>query len=127
MAVVVIRDPLSGRSFNAPEGFRMYLYSETGSVALGLPVAPRSISYGGIGLDWVETERSGTTPLLLPKAQRLETMQFSCMLTSKVAMFFPQSAEINALKALSNTRERVLVRYGPQEAGLWRIIDCSVD
>lgn len=127
MAVVVIRDPLSGKSFNAPEGHRMYLYSETGSVSLALPVAPQEISYGGLGADWVEAERSGNTPLLMRKAIKLETLQFSCLLTSKSTMYFPQTPQINALRGLANTRERVLVRYSAQEAGLWRIVDCSFD
>lgn len=127
MAVIVIRDPLSGKEFSAPEGYRMYLFSETGSVSLALPVAPRAISYGGFGADWVEAERSGNTPLLLRKAVKLETMQFSALLTSKSTMFFPQTAEINALRALSGTRERVLVRYSAQEAGLWRVTACAYD
>lgn len=127
MAVVVIRDPLSGKDFSAAEGFRMYLYSETGSVSLALPVAPRAISYGGFGADWVEAERSGNTPLLLRKAVKLETLQFSALLTSKNTMFFPQTAEVNALRALASTRERVLVRYSAQEAGLWRVTSCTYD
>lgn len=127
MAVVVIRDPLSGKDFSAAEGYRMYLYSETGSVSLALPVAPRAISYGGFGADWVEAERSGNTPLLLRKSVKLETIQFSALLTSKNAMFFPQTAEINALRALANTRERVLMRYSAQEAGLWRVTSCTFD
>lgn len=127
MAVIVIRDPLSGKEFSASEGFRMYLYSETGSVSLALPVAPRAISYGGFGADWVEAERSGNTPLLLRKSVKLETIQFSALLTSKSTMFFPQTAEINALRALANTRERVLMRYSAQEAGLWRVTSCTFD
>lgn len=127
MAVAIIRDPLSGIDFSAAENFRMYLYSETGSVSLSLPVAPRAISYGGFGADWVEAERSGNTPLLMRKSAKLETMQFSALMTSKTSMFFPQTAEINALRAVANTRERVLVRYSTQEAGLWRITSCTFD
>ena len=127
MAVAIIRDPLSGKTFSGEPGLRMYLYSETGSVSLGLPLAPRMISYGGMGREWVETERSGTTPLLLPKAQKLETLGFSFMLTSRYSMYAAQSSEITALRSLVTTGERVLVRYGPQEAGLWRITECTVD
>jgi hypothetical protein len=125
MAVTIIRDPLSGKTFNATEGYRMYIYSETGSVTFSIPIAPREISYGNMGNEWVETERSGTTPLLLRKGNRLETMQFSVLLTAKDSMFFPQTGSINAVRALADTRERVLVRYGVQEAGLWRVTEIS--
>lgn len=126
MAVVtIIRDILSAKDFAAAFGHRMYLYTESGKVSLSVPVAPRDISYGGIGQDWVTAERSGDKPLLLRKGVKLETIAFSFLSTSKISMFQPQAGVINALRVLADTTERVLVRYGPQEAGLWRITDCS--
>jgi hypothetical protein len=125
MPIVVIRDPISGISFSGIESYRMYLYSESGKISLSLPVAPREISYDDIGQDWTRAERSGDVPLLLRKGAKLKTMSFSALLTDVRSMWAPQAGQINAVEALANTTERILVRYGPQEAGLWRITECS--
>lgn len=127
MPVVVIRDPLSGVSFSGTESYRMYLFSETGKISFSVPVAPREISYGGIGQEWVTAERSGNTPLLLRKAAKLKTISFSTLVTDLGSMWTPMTDAINALEQLANTTERILVRYGPQEAGLWRITECGYD
>jgi LysM repeat protein len=125
VTVVVIRDPLTGKSFPGVENGRMYLYGESGKVSVSVPVAPRAITYDSIGQVWVETERSGTTPLLLRKGVRLRSMQFSFLAVDVNNMFAPQAGLIGAIEALADTRERVIVRYGPQEAGLWRVDDLS--
>lgn len=127
MAVVVIRDPISGISFSGNESYRMYLYSETGRISFSVPVAPREISYGGIGQEWVSAERGGNTPLLLRKAAKLKTISFSTLIVDFASMWTPMTSAINALEQLANTTERILVRYGPQEAGLWRITECGYD
>lgn len=127
MAVVVIRDPLSGKDFSAPEGYRMYLYTESGKVTLGFPIAPREISYSSFGGNWVTADRSGTTPLLLRSGEKLKGLQFSALITAKDAMYDPQTDFIGTIEALATTTERILVRYSAQEAGLWRITDCSYE
>ncbi|HET9144150.1 LysM peptidoglycan-binding domain-containing protein [Actinophytocola sp.] len=123
MAVVLIRDPLTGKSFPGIENERMYLYGESGKITFSVAVAPRAITYDNIGQVWVETERSGREPLLLRKGLRLETMAFSFLAIDTANMFAPQAPAVNAIRALAYTRERVIVRYGPQEAGLWRVDD----
>jgi hypothetical protein len=123
--VTVIRDSLSGKAFAVREVGRMYIYSETGNITFTLPVAPREIQYGDFGNDWVEAERSGNIPLLLRKGSKLETLQFTALLTAKDSMFFSQSDRVNVIRALANTSERVFIRYGIQEAGMWRVTDAS--
>lgn len=125
MAVVIIRDPLSGRDFQSDEGHRMYLYTESGQITLAVPIAPREIEYSSFVDEWVQTERSGNTPLLLRKAPRLEQIAFSVLVTDKTTMHAGQTGAINAARALATTRERVLIRYSVQESGLWRITDGS--
>lgn len=126
VAVVAIRDAISGKTFQAAEGYRMYLYAEsTGTLALTFPFAPRQIEYGGWAQDWATVERSGNKPLLLRKGESLDTMKFSALLADRDP-FFSQSGAIAAVKALAKTRERVLVRYASSEAGLWRITNVSV-
>lgn len=127
MSVVVIRDPLTGISFSGNENNRMFLYSETGKISLSIPIAPREISYSGIGQDWVNAERSGNTPLLLRKGAKLKTISFSVLLTDVRSMWSPMTGTITELEQLANSTERILVRYGPQEAGLWRITECGYD
>ncbi|NUT90860.1 MAG: LysM peptidoglycan-binding domain-containing protein [Saccharothrix sp.] len=126
MAVTIIRDPLSGREFAAAAGHRMYLYGESGKISLSVPVAPRDITYGGLGQDWVTAERSGDRPLLLRKGIKLETLAFSVLMTDKIDTFAPQTGVFNAVRVLAETTERILVRYGPQETGLWRVTDCTM-
>lgn len=127
VAVVVIRDPISGKTFNGVEGFRMFLFSENGSFSLSFPLAPRAISYTNFGNDWVETDRSGNTPLLLRKGAKLKQIQFSALITDKTLMFSSQAGQVAAIEALATTTERILVKYSQQEAGLWRVVDCSFD
>jgi LysM repeat protein len=126
VAVILIRDPLTGKSFKGVDKERMYLYSESGKISLSIPLAPRSVSYDNFGQSWVETERSGREPLLLRKGVKLESMAFTFLATDPRNMFAPQAGTLNAVRALAGTRERVLVRYGPQEAGLWRVDDVSI-
>jgi LysM repeat protein len=126
MAVVIIRDPISGRSFAGVDGHRMYLYNESSSVTFTVPFAPAAIDYGGIAPEWVTVERPGGTPLLLRKSQPLDTLKFSFVIADKVDMLWPQTGEFHALQSLARQNERVLVNYGPNEGGLWRITDVTV-
>lgn len=126
MAVTVIRDPLSGKSFTAIAGARMYIYAETtGTLALTVPYAPQQIEYDGFSQTWVDTPRSGNTPLLLRSGAPLQTIKFSLTFASP-NMMAVQTSQFAALKALCSTSQRVLVRYGPNEAGLWRITACTM-
>jgi LysM repeat protein len=124
--LTVIRDVVNSRTFNAPGGRRMYLYSESGRLALAVDIAPREIEYGGLAQDWAQADRSGIKPLLLHSATPLRTMSFSFMLTDKFDMFAPQTGQFAALRDIAGTFERVLVRYSGTEQGLWRITDLSV-
>jgi len=122
----VIRDPISGKVFTAIAGRRMYLYAETtGALALSVPYAPQEIEYDGLTQDWTTTDRSGSTPLLLRKGDLLETMKFSLTFASP-NMLQVQTGQVGALRQLCKTQERILVRFGPTEAGLWRITACTI-
>ena len=124
--VTVIRDTNRGdRQFSAPGGQRMYLYTESGAVALAVDVAPRKVEYGAWGHEWSEAERSGHTPLLLHKGTSLDTMRFEFLITDKRNMLAPQTSTIAALRRIAYTTERVLVRYSTAEVGLWRITEVS--
>ena len=126
MAVVILRDPISGKSFHGIENKKMYIYAEsTGTLSLSAPYAPREIEYGGWAQDWTQTERSGNTPLLLRKGQPLLSLRFSLLLADKNP-FRTQTDHLLALYHLARTKERVLVRYSQMESGLWRITDASV-
>lgn len=125
VTTTVIRDPISGKSFTAIAGRRMYIYAETtGTLALSVPYAPSEIDYDGLTQDWTATDRSGTTPLLLRKGDLLETLKFSLLFASP-NMFEVQTSQFNTLRLLCKTEQRILVRFGPNEAGLWRITACS--
>lgn len=125
MAVVVLRDPISGKSFSGVENKRMYIYAEsTGALSFTAPYAPREIEYSGWAQEWTQTERSGNTPLLLRKSQPLLSLRFSLMLADPNP-YQTQTGTLSALYAIARTKERVLVRYSVMEAGLWRVTDVS--
>jgi LysM repeat protein len=123
---VVVRDAQSGKEFTGWSGHRMYLFSESGKQSFAFDLAPRAIEYGGWSQEWVETSRTGREPLLLRKGDKLDTLKFSFMLTGLRVLHLQQTEALNTLKGLAKSRERMLVRYGPQEAGLWRITDVTV-
>jgi LysM repeat protein len=125
MAVAVVRNALLGDALVGIDGKRMYIYAESTGATLSVPYAPKEITYDGIAQKWTEVERSGDKPLLMRQGDVLTKMKFSVRLAN-VDMFFAQTGAIAAIRALAKTRERVLVRYGPNEAGLWRITECSV-
>lgn len=124
--VTVIRDEIAGHNFTGPAGHRMYIYAETtGTLVFAVPYAPREISYEGLSQVWSEAERSGAKPLLLRKGEQLLVMKFSITLAS-LDRRLPQTATFTAIRNLARTKERVLIRYGPTEAGLWRITECTI-
>lgn len=105
---------------------RMQMITEGGHYRFVLPFAPREIEYGGLTGDWVEAERTGTTPLLMRKSSRLPTIRFSVMVTHPRVMHWRQNGPIRHLKLLARTRGRVLVKYSQYEAGVWRVTDCTI-
>jgi LysM repeat protein len=124
--LTVIRDAANSREFTAPAGSRMYLYSESGRLALAIDIAPQEIEYGGLAHDWASADRSGRTPLLLHSSTPLTTMSFSFMITDRFDMHAPQTTKIAILRDVARTKERVLVRFSGSEQGLWRITDLSL-
>ncbi len=124
--LTIVRDGANGRSFSAPDGARMYLYSESGKLSIAIPIAPREIEYGGMPLEWSQAERSGTKPLLLFKGAPLYTLSFSFLLTDKVDLYAPQTSQFAALREVARLTERVFIRYSGAEQGLWRITGLSI-
>lgn len=125
MVASIIRDRRSGISFSSLGGKRAYLYTERGTQTFYFRFAPREIEYGGMEQDWVETERSGNTPLLLRKGNKLDTIKFSFNLVYVNGANIPISEAILAFKAVVKSQERVLFMYSELEAGMWRVTEAS--
>jgi hypothetical protein len=125
MAVSIIRDARSGISFSSLGGKRAYLYTERGTQTFYFRFAPRDIEYGGMSSEWVETERSGNTPLLLRKGDHLATVKFSFTLVYVNGANIPVTEAIGAFRAVAKSQERVLFMYSELEAGMWRVTDAS--
>lgn len=127
MALAVIRDPVSGVNFTGVPGRRAYLVTEDGAESFSFDFAPPVIEYGLLEQDWVQVERVGLVPLLVRKADKLETIKFSVNLGGKGGDFYAdQGLHIAALRRVAKSRARVMMRYSDHEAGLWRITTCSV-
>jgi LysM repeat protein len=121
----VIRDRISGVNITGRVGERMYLATEDGKVSYSFHLAPQEIEYGGLAQAWVQTERSGNTPLLLRKGDDLDTLKFSFMMVETRGREIEMTESILALKAVAKSRLRVLVAYSRLEAGLWRVTEAS--
>lgn len=128
MPVTIVRDAANNRDLpvSADTAGRMILYSETATIVLPIPWAPQVIDYGGIEADWVTADRPADVPLLLLKARKLKTLAFSFLLADAKKLHTSQHQSLELLQQLASTRERVLARYGPAEAGLWRVTDVSM-
>jgi LysM repeat protein len=127
MALAVIRDPVSGVNFTGVPGRRAYLITEDGALSFSFDFAPPVIEYSVLEQDWVQVERVGLVPLLVRKADKLETIKFSVNLGGKDGDFYAdQGPHIVALKAVVKSRARVMMRYSDHEAGLWRITTASI-
>lgn len=126
MALAVIRDPVSGVSFTAVPGQRAYLLTEDGSASFTFRFAPPVIEYGVWEQDWVQVSRVGLVPLLVRKADKLDTMRFTINIGDPTDLYADQSGYISTLKLVAKSRMRVMMRYSDQEAGLWRITALAV-
>lgn len=125
MALVVVRDPVTGVAFSALPARRAYLYTEDGSRSFSFDFAPSTIQYKEWGNEWVKVDRVGLHPLLVRKATRLEEISFAINLGGRSDYFEEQNGHLNALQYLATQRARVMFRYSEMEAGLWRITDCT--
>lgn len=126
MGLTVLRDPVTGVSFTAVPGARAYLLTESGSLSFTFRFAPPIIEYGALEAEWVEVNRVGLVPLLVRKADKLDTLKFSVNMGGKDDFFEDQGGYVDTLRAMAKTRERVMFRYSDHEAGLWRITALSI-
>jgi hypothetical protein len=122
----VVRDAVSGRTFNARTGERAYLFTESGRGSYSFHLAPRAIEYGNLAQSWVESKRSGREPLLMREGDKLETLKFSFLMVETKDATLSMADSILALKGIARSRERVLFAYSRTESGLWRITDATV-
>lgn len=123
--LTVIRDPVSGVSFIGVAQRRAYLVTEDGSQSFSFDFAPAVIEYGTLEQEWVQVDRVGIVPLLVRKADKLDTLKFSINLGSSVDYFADQGNHLDALRRVAKSRARVMMRYSEHEAGLWRITALS--
>lgn len=123
--LTVIRDPVSGVPFTGVAGRRAYLLTEDGSQSFSFDFAPPVVEYGSLEQDWVTVDRVGLVPLLVRKADKLETLKFSIMLGSAEDYFADQGPHLDAMRRVAKSRMRVMFRYSEHEAGLWRITTLS--
>lgn len=123
--LTVIRDPVTGVNFIALPGRRAYLITEDGSLSFTFDFAPSVIEYGTLEQDWVTVDRVGLVPLLVRKADKLDTLKFSINLGNSADYFADQGGHLDALRRVAKSRARVMMRYSEHEAGLWRITSLS--
>jgi LysM repeat protein len=126
VALAVIRDPVSGVNFTAVPGQRAYFLTETGSLSFTFRFAPPVIAYGDLEQEWVEVNRVGLVPLLVRKADKLDTLKFSINMAGKDDFYEDQGGYVDSLRAIAKSRERIMFRYSDHEAGLWRITSLAI-
>jgi LysM repeat protein len=98
------------------------LVSEQGQ-RVTLPYGPVDVDHAEIGMDFVQLERSGRSPLLEKKGRRLPTMTF----TAVIARTGLESVEdiLGDLRELADAGDRVTMSFGPSEGGWWRLTGLS--
>ncbi|MGH3988970.1 MAG: hypothetical protein ACRDTZ_16930, partial [Pseudonocardiaceae bacterium] len=124
MALVVVRDPLTGTGFSAVPGLKCYLYTEDGSDSFSFEFAPKAITYSNWESEWVSVPRVGLAPLNMRKGGKLEEISFSANLADR-DYFRDQEGHLNALRRIASSQKRVMMRYSGMEAGIWRIQKCG--
>jgi nucleoid-associated protein YgaU len=126
VALTVVRDPVTGVSFTAVPGQRAYLLTESGSLSFTFRFAPPVIAYESLEQEWVQVSRVGLVPLLVRKADKLDTLKFSINMGGKDDFYEDQGGYTDSLRAIAKSRERIMFRYSDHEAGLWRITALSI-
>lgn len=101
------------------------LRTESGSITLTLPWAPRNIEHSGYERVWTEVARKGDEPLLIESGSNLRTMSFDFIIATKDRQVSVEST-LNTFTALAASTLRVYFAYGPTEGGLWRITNATV-
>lgn len=122
-AIVVRRTAADAESFSASNR-KMFIATEDRSLFLMVPYAPRNIDYGGRGRITATIDRPGKKPLLSVGGTPLLTMGFDLVFANPDPDVSVQ-ADIDALEALAASPARVIVNFGPGEAGLWRFTNLS--
>jgi LysM repeat protein len=120
MPGVVVRQAVGA----ANRDYRMTISTEDGSQVFGVPFAPRGIDYGGLAGSWVEVARPADQPILAESGEPLATIAFELVL----ARLDDASIEsrLDSLRRLAARKDRLVVSYGPSEAGLWHLTELTV-
>jgi LysM repeat protein len=126
VALAVIRDPVTGVNFTAVPGARAYFLTETGDASFTFQFAPPVVEYAVLEQEWVQVPRVGLAPLLVRKADKLDTLKFTIQIASKTDFFEEQNGYVDTLKAIAKSKQRIMFRYSDHEAGLWRITELTV-
>lgn len=126
MALTVIRDSVSGASFTGVPGLRAYLLTESGNASFSFQFAPPVIEYGMLEQEWVQVERVGLIPLLVRKADKLDTIKFTIQVGGRFDYYEDQAGYLESLVVVAKSRERVMMRYSRHETGLWRITSLAI-
>lgn len=105
---------------------KMTIKSENGRVLCTLPYAPTEVTHDGFSSVYNTDDRPGLPPLVTESGKGSRTMSFTMTLGY---VDFQKSVEdtITALQALVGSDQRLIVNYGPLEAGLWYLTGFSVD
>jgi LysM repeat protein len=92
---------------------------------LTVPFAPLPVDHGGLATTWVHLDRPLRDPYSTPGSPPLRTMSFELTLEQ---LSWRASIEpwIRALQQMGKSLELFVVAYGPTEAGLWHLENCSI-
>lgn len=112
-----------GAGGNATADYRMVIRTEGGGVVLGVPYAPLGVERSGLAKQWAEVARPAQTPILSDAGEPLESMKFELVIGNQTNASVEDV--LARLRQLAETSERLIVSYGPSEAGLWHITEMT--
>lgn len=123
MSVIVVRRSAAETEALSASARKMFIATEDRSLYLMVPFAARVIDYTNRARIHAEIERPGRQPILAVGGVPLPKMGYDLFFASRDDLGV--EAQLQTLERIAQSGMRVVVNYGPGEAGLWRITSFS--
>lgn len=106
---------------------RLIISKEDGSLVVGLPIAPREVTYDNWGMNWAQVPRDGKIPYLLIESVKLPTISFTAVLANAHDPRWDATPTLVNLKIMSNSIQNLRLSYGGffESNYKWRITNWS--
>jgi nucleoid-associated protein YgaU len=119
VTAIVVRRTAADTEAQAASARKMFIATEDRSLFVMVPFAARVIDYSNRARIHTQIERPGRSPILAVGGVPLPTMSYDLFFGDRDGGSV--EADLHTLEQIAQSGMRVVVNYGPGEAGLWRI------